>query len=108
MPLLPPITPEQRTAALEKAALVRKERAELKVRLKNGTLTLAAALAEADSSDVIARTRVAELLRSLPGVGKARAQAVMEEVGIAATRRAGKLTPRQRAALEEKFAPANA
>ena len=32
---LPPLTPEQRTAALEKAAIARRERAEVKNRLKH-------------------------------------------------------------------------
>ena len=32
---LPPLTPEQRTAALEKAAASRRERSEIKNRLKN-------------------------------------------------------------------------
>lgn len=38
---LPPLTPEQRAAALEKAAAARKARAELKVRLKSSGASLA-------------------------------------------------------------------
>jgi len=41
MPQPPALTPEQRAAALEKAAKVRRERAEVKERLKLNQLTLA-------------------------------------------------------------------
>ena len=41
MPQPPALTPEQRAAALEKAARVRRERAEVKEKLKMGNLTLA-------------------------------------------------------------------
>jgi len=37
---LPALTPEERAAALEKAARARKERAEVKNRLKRGSVTL--------------------------------------------------------------------
>jgi hypothetical protein len=40
----PVLTPEQRTAALQKAAEARAARAELKERLKLGSLSLAQAL----------------------------------------------------------------
>ena len=46
---LPPLTPEQRAAALEKAALARKQRAELKERLKKAETTLAAVLEQAEA-----------------------------------------------------------
>ncbi|MCW7991224.1 30S ribosomal protein S13, partial [Streptomyces platensis subsp. clarensis] len=37
---LPPLTPEQRAAALEKAAAARRERAEVKNRLKHSGASL--------------------------------------------------------------------
>ncbi len=40
MPLPPQLTPEQRQAALAKAAEARKARAEIKEKLKMGSLTL--------------------------------------------------------------------
>ncbi len=40
MPTPPQLTPEQRAAALEKAALARRVRAEVKERLKMGVLSL--------------------------------------------------------------------
>ena len=39
MPLPPALTPEQRQAALEKAAVARRQRAEVKEKLKAGSLT---------------------------------------------------------------------
>ena len=45
---LPSLSPEQRAAALEKAAEIRKARAELKDQLKSGKTTLAAVLDRAE------------------------------------------------------------
>ena len=47
----PSLTPEQRAAALEKAAAARKARAELKERLKLGSVSLAEVLAQAESDE---------------------------------------------------------
>jgi hypothetical protein len=102
----PVITPERRAEALLKAARVRKERAELKDKLKNGTVTLAEALAAGETSDVIGKIRVTELLKSMPGVGKVRAQQLMELHGIAKGRRVRGLGVNQREALEAEFAGA--
>jgi len=100
-----PLSPEQRAAALERAALVRAERARVKRLLKQGTATLPDVLAEAASSDVIAKIKVVTLLKSMPGVGDVRAKQIMERLGIAETRRVRGLGPNQRAALEAEFAP---
>jgi hypothetical protein len=100
---LPPLTAEQRTAALEKAAAARRARMELKDRLKRGTTTLNQVLTDAATNDVIGKTRVFEVLASLPKVGKIRAQAIMHELDIAPTRRLRGLGERQRQALLEKF-----
>ena len=48
MPLPPALTPEQRQAALEKAAEARRARAELKEKLKMGSLDLAELLDQAE------------------------------------------------------------
>ena len=53
---LPSLSPEQRAAALEKAAEIRKARAELKEQLKQGKTTLAAVLDRAESDDVVGDT----------------------------------------------------
>jgi Spy/CpxP family protein refolding chaperone len=93
----PTLTPEQRAAALEKAAKARAERAELKGRLKNGSLTLAEVL---ESSDPTAgKLKVVSLLESLPGVGKVKARRLMEEIGIAENRRVQGLGAQQKQAI---------
>jgi hypothetical protein len=96
---LPPLTPEQRAAALEKAARARKERADVKQRLKRGSVSLPDVLQEGQTDDVIGKMKVSSLLEALPGVGKVRARRIMEELGIAESRRIRGLGPNQRAAI---------
>ena len=50
MPNPPTLTPEQRQAALEKAAVARRQRAEVKEKLKIGSLSLARALRATDAA----------------------------------------------------------
>ncbi len=100
---LPPLTPEQRSAALEKAAASRRERAEVKNRLKRGSVSLAEVVAEGKSDEVIGKMRVSALLESMPGVGRVRAAQIMEEVGISQSRRVRGLGQNQQAALIERF-----
>ena len=103
MPQPPSLSSEQRQAALEKAGVVRRERAELKERLKMGTISLAELFDQADSNDTIAKTKVLAVVESLPKVGKVVARRAMEEIGIADTRRIQGLNDRQRQALLDKF-----
>jgi hypothetical protein len=100
---LPPLTPEQRAAALEKAAQARRERAEVKARLKQGGTSLADVVKDGQKDDVIGKMKVSALLESLPGVGKVRAQQLMERLGISETRRVRGLGSNQIAALEREF-----
>jgi len=100
---LPPLTPEQRQAALEKAAASRRERAEVKNRLKHSGATLVEVVNEAEHNEVIAKMRVSELLQSMPGIGKVRAQQVMEKLKISKTRRVRGLGAKQVAALLDEF-----
>jgi hypothetical protein len=99
----PQLNPEQRAAALQKAAEARAARAEYKAKLKMGSVTLADALGKADSDDVVGKLKVVSLLESLPGVGKVKARKVMEEIGIADTRRVRGLGAQQRASLLEQL-----
>ena len=62
------MTPEQRAAALAKAAEARAARAEIKARLKNNSMTLAEALASDDPN--VGKLKVVSLLESLPGCGQ--------------------------------------
>ncbi len=104
---LPPLTPEQRSAALEKAAQARKARAEVKEQLKKSEETLESVLAKADASEVIGKMKVSAVLEALPGVGKVRATKLMEKLEISPTRRVRGLGAKQRAALIAEFAPAS-
>ncbi len=99
----PQLTAEQRQAALEKAAVARRARAEVKDRLKMGSLSLAELFDLADKDETIGKIKVLALLESLPGVGKVKARRVMDEVSIAETRRVQGLGAQQRARLLEEF-----
>jgi S13-like H2TH domain len=100
---LPELTPEQRTAALEKAAIARRARAEVKNRLKHSGASLSEVIREGQSDDIIGKIKVKALLESLPGVGKVRAGQIMERLQIAETRRVRGLGSNQVAALEREF-----
>jgi hypothetical protein len=99
----PVLSPEQRQAALEKAAQVRRARAEIKERLKMGSLSLADALKQAENDDTVGKLKVLAALEALPGVGKVKARRVMEDIGIADTRRLRGLGKEQRAKLLDAF-----
>ena len=100
---LPPLTPDQRAAALEKAAKARKERAEIKSKLKHASITLPEVLKDGQTDDVVGKMKVSALLESMPGVGKVRAKQIMERLGIAESRRVRGLGANQRIALEQEF-----
>lgn len=95
----PALTPEQRAAALEKAAQARAAMADVKARLKIGSMSLAEALESSDPA--VGKLKVISLLEALPGLGKVKARRLMEEIGIADNRRVQGLGPQQRAALLE-------
>ena len=101
---LPPLTPEQRAAALEKAAQARRVRAELKDKLKHSGLTLREILDRGETDEVIGKLKVVALLEAMPGVGKVRAARIMEKLDISPSRRVRGLGAKQRSALEREFA----
>lgn len=96
---LPTLTPEQRAAALAKAQAARKERSELLAAVKAGSVSVSTLLARSD--DITKKTKVAQVLRALPGYGPAKAAALMEEAGIDENRRVGGLGDQQRRKLLE-------
>ena len=100
---LPPLTPEQRAEAVQKAVAARRQRAEVKNRLKHSGASLVAVVRDGQVDDVIGKMRVSALLESMPGVGKVRARQIMERLGIAETRRVRGLGSNQVAALEREF-----
>jgi len=103
MGLPPQLTPEERQEALLKAATSRKRRAEIKVLMKNGDISIDAILELAKNDDAIAKMRVKELLESLSGVGKVRAQTLMDRLKISSTRRIQGLGRLQIKQLREEF-----
>jgi hypothetical protein len=100
---LPVLTDEQRKQALEKAAIARKRRAELKGQLKSGKLMLRDVLSRQDD-DTVGKMKVSTVLESLPGVGKVRARKIMEKLDISASRRIRGLGAKQRDSLLDEFA----
>jgi signal recognition particle GTPase len=104
MPLPPSLSADQRQAALEKAAQARRTRAELKERLKMGSLTFEELLKQAESDEVVGKMKVLAMLESLPGLGKVKARRMMEEIGISDNRTLHGLGDQQRKKLFEKLA----
>ena len=101
MPKPPALSADQRQAALEKAAEARRARAELKERLKMGSVSLSDLFDKAKTDDVVGKLKVLALLESLPGIGKVKARRVMSDIGISETRRVQGLGANQRTKLLE-------
>ena len=101
MSLPPALSTETRMAALEKAAEVRRARAELKDRLKMGSVSLQEVLDAAANDEMIGKTKMLTVLESLPGLGKVKARRLLDEIGIADTRRVRGLGDNQRRRLLE-------
>lgn len=106
MPLPPSLSPDERQAALEKAAAARRQRAEVKEKLKMGSLDLKELLDQAERDEVVAKMKVLSVLESLPGLGKVKARRVLDDVGISETRRLQGLGDKQRKALFDRLTQA--
>jgi hypothetical protein len=99
MPLPPALSPDQRQAALQKAAAARRQRAELKEKLKMSSITLAELLEQGERDEVVGKMKVLAVLESLPGLGKVKARRLMDTIGISETRRVQGLGVNQKEAL---------
>jgi hypothetical protein len=99
---LPTLTDEQRKEALAKAAEARRQRAQLKDRLKRSETSLRDVLSSRQD-DIIGKMKVSSVLESLPGVGKVRARRIMERLDISSTRRVRGLGAKQKEALLSEF-----
>ena len=97
---LPTMTEEQRKEALAKAAETRKKRAEVREEIKAGKLSAKDAMARRDDP-VVGKMRVTQFITTFPGFGKAKAEKIMAEIGIAEGRRLAGLGDKQAAALIE-------
>lgn len=100
---LPPLTAEQRAAALDKAAAARRSRAELKVRLKRSGASLRDVLESGETDEAIGKMKVLAVLEAMPGVGKIKAARLMDKLEISPSRRVRGLGVKQREALEREF-----
>jgi len=100
---LPTLTPEQRQAALEKAAASRRERAEVKNRLKHSGASLREVIEAGQTNEVIGKMKVLDLIQSMPGIGKVRARQIMDKVKISDSRRVRGLGAKQMVALVAEF-----
>ena len=67
---LPTLTPEQRAEALAKAQAARKKRSELLAAVKSGKISIAQVLAKTD--DITKKTKVAQVIKAMPGYGPRR------------------------------------
>jgi hypothetical protein len=100
---IPPLSDEQRQQARNAATQARRRRAEIKQALRSGERSLAEVLALAEQDDVVAHTKVIDVLKALPRVGAVRAAKVMDRLDIAANRRLRGLGKHQTAALVAEF-----
>jgi len=99
----PMLTPEQRQRALEKAGAARRQRAEVKDKLKMGALSLGELFEATDRGDeignMLAKLKVVSVLESLPGVGKVNAKRLLKGLDISEGRRLGGVGDKQRERL---------
>jgi hypothetical protein len=99
----PMLTPEQRQRALEKAGAARRQRAEVKDKLKMGALSLGELFDATDRGDesgnMLAKLKVVSVLESLPGVGKVNAKRLLKGLDISDGRRLGGVGDKQRERL---------
>lgn len=101
--VIPPLSDEQLRHARIAATSARRRRAEVKAKLRDGTMSLAQALDLAETDDIVAHTKVFDVLRSLPRVGERRARAAMTRHEIAENRRLRGLGRHQLAGLKSEF-----
>ncbi|MDQ4501128.1 integration host factor, actinobacterial type [Sinomonas sp. ASV322] len=94
-----PLTSEERQEAVSKATAARARRAEVKAALKAGSLSLDKLFRQAEEDEALARLKVTELLESFHGIGPVRSLAILDQLGIAPSRRLRGLGVHQRQAL---------
>jgi hypothetical protein len=76
-----------------------RERAEVKEKLKLGSINLPELLTMAEGNETVGKMKVLSVLESLPGLGKVKARRLMETVGISESRRLQGLGSNQRESL---------
>lgn len=105
MPNPPRLDPEQRKLALERAKQARRSRADVKEQIRTGKLKVLQVIELASTNEAVAKMRIAELLESIPGVGKVRASAILDRLEISGSRRIQGLGVLQLQRLKREFTP---
>ena len=95
----PSRTRDQRAQALERALEVRQERALIRKRLKSGDLKARQVLESCEENLAWGALPIRAFLTALPGVGSAKADAIMRDIDISGARRLRGLGDRQRLEL---------
>ena len=97
----PKISNRFRRKAGEKAVAARRDRAKTKELVASGELFFLELFE--DDRKSIARMKLIDLLQSVPGVGKIRAEQILERASISPSRRIGGVGPRQIELLRKEF-----
>lgn len=99
----PELDRDARADASRRALEARTRRAHLRQSLKSGQTTIDEVFVVAANDEAIATMRVVDLLTALPGHGPQRARRLLDEIGIASSRRIRGLGRRQRDELLARF-----
>lgn len=94
----PQSTPEQRAAAMAKAAEVREARAEIRVKVKSGEMSVADIFANA-GDPVYGKIRIKVLLGWVPGLGPVQVRKILETIDVDEKKYVRAFSERQREAL---------
>lgn len=97
----PKISNRSRRKAGEKAVAARRERATIKALVASGELFFFDLFKDERKS--IARMKLIDLLQSVPGIGKVRAELILDRTKISPSRRIGGVGHRQLELLREEF-----
>lgn len=96
-----PLDDAARARGRDKALAARRQRAQLKQRLKIGSIGFTEVMS-ARNDPVMSRLRIGDVVRALPGVGPARSERIMAECDVDPTRRLGQLGEHQVARLQDR------
>jgi len=103
MSLPPALSPDQRRAALEKAAEARRQRAAVKEELKAERLSISELFERSERDEVLGKLKVVSMLEAMPHTGKVKARRLMQDLDISESRRVRGLGPNQKRRLIDHF-----
>ena len=101
MPQTPERTVQQRLEALQRANLIRIQRAQLKDGLKKGEMSIQEVLRE--PPEFLYTAKVFDILMAVPKFGLVRTNKVMEHCRVSPSKTVVGLTPRQRRELLDEL-----